>query len=235
MYRLNNEPYFKVSFKGSLSHGANLIGFRYHKSPVFLIGRESWLVTVKVLSSPPCWDHSLFFSELPVSLTEKKSLKSPFCKRNFSKKTDLLKGDTFRKGLGCGDHSASALFSWSVECIKPQFTLWPIVTDTVSSRKESEPEESSPGRLVKAQKYELERVTVGFCSSSDSERLLDEVFVISGIIKTKTFFTYWDLHYSGYHKNRITKSNCVTIHPCFEENNDKHSIPWNTFWPRSWK
>lgn len=53
--------------------------------------------------------------------------------------------------------------------------------------------------------------------------------------KTKAFFTHWDLHYYGYHKNRITNCNCVIIHPCFEENNGKHSIPWNTFWPRSWK
>ena len=44
--------------------------------------------------------------------------------------------------------------------------------------------------LFKAQKYELEQVTVGFYFSSDCKQLLDEVFVISRIIKTKAFFTH---------------------------------------------
>ena len=38
------------------------------------------------------------------------------------------------------------------------------------------------------------------------KQLLDEVFVISGIIKAKadnTLITYRDLDYLGYHKNRI--------------------------------
>ena len=34
MYRLINKSHFNVSFEASLSNGSNLIGFRYHKSPV---------------------------------------------------------------------------------------------------------------------------------------------------------------------------------------------------------
>ena len=45
--------------------------------------------------------------------------------------------------------------------------------------------------------------------SHDNKQLLDEVFVISGLIKvgvsviSRSRNTYLDLDYSGYHKNRI--------------------------------
>ena len=54
--------------------------------------------------------------------------------------------------------------------------------------------------------------------------VLDEVFVISEIIKVEVAEaddTYRDLENSGYHK--IESNNCSIIH-CFEENNHKQAV-----------
>ena len=40
-------------------------------------------------------------------------------------------------------------------------------------------------------------------SEADIKKLLNEVFVISGIIKVEVKCYYRDLDYLGYHKNRI--------------------------------
>lgn len=67
-------------------------------------------------------------------------------------------------------------------------------------------------------------------SAQSTQLLLDEAFVITGIIKDKVSIisamlkaeankTYQDLNYLGYHKN------CSIIH-CFEKNN-KHSVMRN--------
>ena len=64
-----------------------------------------------------------------------------------------------------------------------------------------------------------------------TELLLDEAFVITGIIKDKESVisamlkvevhkTYQDLGCLGYHKNRFI------IH-CFEQNNNKHTVARN--------
>ena len=62
-------------------------------------------------------------------------------------------------------------------------------------------------------------------SCTNIKQLLDEVFVISGLIRVRLADnTYRDLDYLRYYK---TESNNCFIRHCFGENNDKHTVARN--------